>query len=126
MKIIRSYNQEDIKKLKNSLDHLNLGINTIKWNITEGRDMMKPYWRTHCRNPSRGHGERTMSFSNYVTLPNVVIKRITDKAMLVDVDNEEVWIPLSQVADSDNYEEGDEGSLSVTDWIAREKGLEHE
>ncbi len=67
-----------------------------------------------------------MGQSNYVTLPNVKVKRITAKAMLVDIDDEEVWLPLSQIADPDNYQEGDEGSLSVTEWIAKEKNLEHE
>ncbi len=67
-----------------------------------------------------------MSYSNYVTLPNVTIKKITTMAMLVDIDDEEVWLPLSQVANGESYQEGDEGSLSVTDFIAREKDLDHE
>ena len=52
------------------------------------------------------------------------IEKITDKAMLAVIDGEEVWLPLSQIADSDDYEEGDEDlTLSVTEWIAEQKGL---
>lgn len=55
------------------------------------------------------------------------IEKITEKAMLVSIGDEWIWLPLSQVADADDYEEGDEDcTISVTEWIAREKGLEGE
>lgn len=51
----------------------------------------------------------------------------TDKALLCRVGGEEVWIPISQVADGEDYEKGDRDiTLSVTEYIAREKGLEPE
>ncbi len=50
--------------------------------------------------------------------------------MLVRLDNEdedEVWIPLSQLADPDDYDVGDVTlSLSVTQWFADQEGLEVE
>jgi hypothetical protein len=52
------------------------------------------------------------------------IVRATDKALLLRIDGEEYWIPLSQIAGPDDYDEGDEDcTVSVTEWIAREKGL---
>ena len=50
-------------------------------------------------------------------------------AILVNVEGEELWIPESQVhADSDFYvgcgcDEGDTGTLAITEWIATEVGL---
>lgn len=65
-----------------------------------------------------------MSASNYVHLDVDEIKVVTDKAMLVVIGDEEHWLPLSQVADPDDYAVGDEDlTLSVTEWIARQKGL---
>jgi hypothetical protein len=50
--------------------------------------------------------------------------RSTDKALLVEVEGREIWIPQSQVDDdSEVYEEGQTGTLIVSDWIADEKGL---
>lgn len=65
-----------------------------------------------------------MSASNYVHLDVAEIKKITDKAMLVDIEDEEVWIPLSQIADAENYQEGDtDCTVSVTEWFAGKEGL---
>lgn len=52
----------------------------------------------------------------------------TDAAVLVEYENEEFWIPRSQLlAPSANdlmgYERGDEAEFQVSEWIAREKGL---
>lgn len=51
-------------------------------------------------------------------------KRETDNAVLVaDHDSgEEIWIPLSQV-DSTHFDKNGNGTIVVTDWIARQKGL---
>jgi hypothetical protein len=65
-----------------------------------------------------------MTASNYVHLDVDLVKRITDKAMLCVIDGEDVWLPLSQVADADSFDEGDEDcTVSVTQWIAEQKGL---
>lgn len=53
------------------------------------------------------------------TLRNADIKRETAKAILVEVNGEDVWIPLSQVTDRDD----DAGTITMTAWIAKEKGL---
>lgn len=66
-----------------------------------------------------------MSASGYVHLEDCEIVRETEKAFLVRYDGEEYWIPKSQIADPDNYEEGCFGcTMSVTEFIAREKGIE--
>jgi hypothetical protein len=52
------------------------------------------------------------------------IKHETDKAFLVVIDDEEHWLPKSQISDPDDYEAGDEDcTISVTEFIANEKGL---
>jgi len=46
----------------------------------------------------------------------------TVNAILVCIDDEEFWIPQSQVDDdSDVYAEGDEGTLVITEWLANQK-----
>jgi len=53
---------------------------------------------------------------------NNVIK-VTDKAMLVEVDGEEHWLPLSQISDSEVEERGESGFLYIPMWLAEEKEL---
>lgn len=59
---------------------------------------------------------------------DVVLLRETDKAVLVMVkeSREEIWLPRSQIIDSesDTLEPGQAGELCITDWIAKEKGLD--
>lgn len=66
-----------------------------------------------------------MGASNWVHLDVEEIVRETDKAFLVRLeDGEEVWLPKGQVADADDYKEGDTNcTLSISEWIAGEKGL---
>lgn len=53
------------------------------------------------------------------TLRGYEVLAETAKAILIEVNREEIWIPLSQVRDRD-----DEASeLTMTAWIAKEKGL---
>ena len=51
-------------------------------------------------------------------------KRETDSAVLVfdHASEEEIWFPLSQVEEMHRDRDG-RGSIVVTDWIARQKGL---
>ncbi len=67
-----------------------------------------------------------MGASNYVHLEDVTVVRKTDSAFLLRLDDDtEEWFPRSQVADPDDYDEGDEGcTVSVTEWIAKKKGIE--
>lgn len=68
-----------------------------------------------------------MSASNYVHLEVEVVVRVTDNALLARIDGDDIWIPLSQVADADDYEAGDtDVTLSVTKWFADKEGLEGE
>lgn len=55
--------------------------------------------------------------------------RNTGKALLIKNENceetsgEDFWVPLSQVTeDSEVYDEGHEGTLSVTEWFAEKEG----
>lgn len=53
---------------------------------------------------------------------------MTDKAYLVELKNldnktEQMWIPKSQVKSTDCLAEGDEGTMEITEWIAKQKGL---
>ena len=66
-----------------------------------------------------------MGESRWVHLDFDEILRETEKAFLIRIDDEEYWIPFSQIADPEEYREGDtDGEISITEWIAREKGLE--
>jgi hypothetical protein len=52
------------------------------------------------------------------------VKAETDKALLVVIEGDEVWMPKSQIAEhSEVQHEGDSGTITVTLWIATEKGL---
>lgn len=65
-----------------------------------------------------------MSASRWIHLEGVTVKKVTDKAMLLAFDDEEHWIPISQISDPNDYEEGDEDvSISITEWIAGQKGI---
>jgi hypothetical protein len=65
-----------------------------------------------------------MSASGFVHLNVQKITGETEKAFFFRIDGKEVCIPKSQVADPDEYEVGDEDcEVSVTEWIAKEKGL---
>lgn len=56
------------------------------------------------------------------------VKRKTAAALLVLIDEEEHWMPFSQICDSseitEESDEEDEGIITVSEWIAIEKGLE--
>ena len=63
--------------------------------------------------------------SNYVHLDVEEIVRETEAAFLLRLESgEEVWMPKSQIADWNELLEGDQNcTVSVTEFIAREKGL---
>lgn len=70
-----------------------------------------------------------MARSNYVHLSECRLKRLTDKAALVIYDGAEYWLPLSQMADGEadkleGVEPGERFTLSISQWIASEKGIE--
>ena len=54
------------------------------------------------------------------------VKYESEKALLVDIDGDEHWIPKSQVHDdSEVYskETSGDGALIISEWIAKQKGL---
>ena len=64
------------------------------------------------------------AFGDSVAIDRVTCTKATDHALLCVIDGVEHWIPRSQVFDeSDVLEEGDTGSLVITEWIAQQKGL---
>lgn len=70
-----------------------------------------------------------MSASRFVHIHVEKIIQETEKALLCQLDGEDAceWIPFSQIADPDDYQVGDtDVSMAVTEWIAKEKGLEVE
>lgn len=61
-----------------------------------------------------------------VTITNAVVKRTSEKAILIITDSgEELWLPRSQLRDSSvNLKAGkDKVSVTMSAWIAGEKGL---
>ena len=61
-----------------------------------------------------------------IAFENVTCIAATPKAILCIIDEDEVWIPQSQVhEDSEVFDNEDhsEGKLVITEWIAKEKGL---
>ncbi len=68
-----------------------------------------------------------MTGDNYVKI-DCKILRVTTKAVRIDVDGSEVWIPRSCVhgADErglDQFNQGDEAMLRIFEWIAKVEGL---
>ena len=62
-----------------------------------------------------------------VLLDDVEVKAVTEKALLVEYEEEEYWIPLSQVELEETevkFDRGARGTLAITKWIAKEKGLD--
>jgi hypothetical protein len=59
-----------------------------------------------------------------VYLEDVVVKAVTDKALLIEYEGEEEWIPKSQIVEDESvvHEKGDKGTLAITQWIASQKG----
>jgi len=50
----------------------------------------------------------------------------TPQALMVEIDGDEYWIPKSQIHDDSevyNNDDGSEGELVITGWLAKEKGL---
>ena len=75
-------------------------------------------------------GFRRRAREEPVTLDEVTVVRETDKALLVvigdadDPEADEVWIPKSQIdASSEIQKKGDEGTLTISHWLATEKDL---
>jgi len=51
-----------------------------------------------------------------------VVKAATERALLCVIEDEEVWIPRSQIVEGDIEEKGDTGSVVITAWLAEQRG----
>jgi len=59
-----------------------------------------------------------------VQIQNAKALRETEKALLVEIEGEEVWLPKSQIDDdSEVYKEDTEGTLVIPLWLAEKHGL---
>ena len=70
-----------------------------------------------------------MSASGYVHLEDCQILSVTPKAIYIDYEGLAMWIPISQIADGEDhkFERGDKNvTVSITEWIAGQKGIEIE
>lgn len=57
-------------------------------------------------------------------IEDVEVLRETDDAILVQFDNQELWVPKSVIHDdSEVYEMGCDGTLIIAEWWAEKKGL---
>jgi hypothetical protein len=66
-----------------------------------------------------------MSQSGWVHLEDCNVLRVTEKAAYIEWGDERYWFPLSQISDADNLDESDEGvTVSITEWIAEQKGID--
>ncbi len=63
--------------------------------------------------------------SEGVRIEDVKSLKTTDKALLVEIDGDEVWIPKAAIHDdSEVYGMTHEGTLVVEPWFAKVKGWE--
>lgn len=54
---------------------------------------------------------------------DVVLKAETERAIFVDYDGDEQWLPLSQIEFLDlNYRKGESMSIEVPNWLMVKKG----
>lgn len=61
----------------------------------------------------------------WVPLHDCKIVRETDKAILVEYDGEDVWLPHSQIREAYKLEIGTSGvTVEVTAWLCKQKGIE--
>lgn len=66
-----------------------------------------------------------MSLSHYVHLEVDEILKETEAAFLVLINDEELWLPKSMVADAKDYEVGDvDCTMSIPEWLARKHGFD--
>jgi hypothetical protein len=98
------------------------GINILK--VLAGSE--EPPCRQEEPVPIVSRKQRRPEFmSGWVRVDYDEIKAATEKAVLLEIDGEDVWMPTSQI-DADYSNEVGEGAghMFVTEWIAKQKGFE--
>jgi hypothetical protein len=95
------------------------------WPMRNGRVVDSPEVRARLARNEELFREHPVSGSDWVHLDVQVIRRETDKAFQVILEDGSInWLPKSQVCDADEYQAGDRDlTMSVTEWIAQQKGL---
>lgn len=59
-----------------------------------------------------------------IPIAKVSVMAETEKAILVEYEGDEIWIPKSLVGPNSEVEEpGDEGMIEIPEWFADEKGM---
>jgi len=65
-----------------------------------------------------------MSNKKMVDIDIDEVVRTTDMAILVKIDDEEIWLPKSQIKVKEtSISSGDASKISVVEWLAMDKGL---
>lgn len=65
-----------------------------------------------------------VDFAYKHSIEGAKVEHETPSAILVVVDEEPIWFPKTQIDDeSEVWREGHEGTLIVSEWIAKQKGL---
>jgi hypothetical protein len=66
-----------------------------------------------------------MTASNFIHIEVERILRETEKAFLMLVDDTEIWVPKSCIADAESYEVGDADlTVSIAQWWAEKNDIE--
>lgn len=65
-----------------------------------------------------------MSRSDEVTVSGVLVRQ-TDAAILVNVEDVEVWLPKSQIDYTEDAFPGEEIDIVLPEWLANEKELDY-
>jgi hypothetical protein len=66
-----------------------------------------------------------MSASRWVHLSCVDVLCEATSSFLLRIGDEQYWIPKSHIADAGDYEAGDDDvKISITKWIAEQKGID--
>lgn len=65
-----------------------------------------------------------MSASGWIFLEGCRIVKLTNRAVLIEHDDEERWIPLSVIDDPERLEVGDADiTIGVKEWFAEKEGI---
>ena len=51
------------------------------------------------------------------------VVRTTPKAVLIEYEDEELWLPRSAMIDDEELEAGQQTQIKMLPWIAKEKGI---
>ena len=63
----------------------------------------------------------------YVEIKEAMILKKTGGAVLIEVDDEEHWVPWSCVEDNgEDFRVGTRGTIYISEWIAEREGIEYE